>query len=176
VFDAALDILACGVDPERTTLIVQSQVPEHTELCWIFNSLTPLGALERMTQFKEKSDQFRENVNAGLFGYPILQAADITLYKAELVPVGDDQLQHLELTREIARKFNRTFGDTFVTCVPGCSSNASSPVVLAPPRRRQRRASSLNEAPSPSITTSPSVTRTVRGARVRPSSAMMARS
>jgi tryptophanyl-tRNA synthetase len=92
---------------------VQSRVPEHTELCWIFDSLTPLGALERMTQFKEKSEQFRENVNAGLFGYPILQAADITLYKADRVPVGEDQLQHLELTREIVRKFNRTFGDTF---------------------------------------------------------------
>jgi tryptophanyl-tRNA synthetase len=113
VFDAALDILACGIDPERTTLIVQSQVPEHTELCWIFNTLTPMGPLERMTQFKEKSEQFRENVNIGLFDYPVLQAADITLYKAEVVPVGDDQLQHLELTREIVRKFNRTFGDVF---------------------------------------------------------------
>jgi tryptophanyl-tRNA synthetase len=113
VFDAALDILACGVDPERSTLMVQSHVPEHTELCWIFNTLTPMGPLERMTQFKEKSEQFRENINVGLFGYPVLQAADIVLYKAEVVPVGDDQLQHLELTREIVRKFNRTFGDTF---------------------------------------------------------------
>jgi tryptophanyl-tRNA synthetase len=113
VFEAALDILACGVDPERSTLMVQSHVPEHTELGWIFSTLTPLGALERMTQFKEKSDQFRENVNAGLFTYPVLQAADIALYQAERVPVGDDQLQHLELTREIVRKFNRTFGETF---------------------------------------------------------------
>src|SRR5438270_5540454 len=86
VFDAALDILACGVDPDRATLMVQSHVPEHTELCWIFNTLTPLGSLERMTQFKEKSEQFRESVNAGLFDYPVLQAADICLYKAEAVP------------------------------------------------------------------------------------------
>jgi tryptophanyl-tRNA synthetase len=113
VFDAALDVLACGIDPERCTFFVQSRVPEHTELCWIFNTLTSLGALERMTQFKEKSEQFRENINAGLFDYPVLQAADILLYKANLVPVGDDQLQHLELSREIARRFNQRFGDTF---------------------------------------------------------------
>lgn len=113
VFDAALDVLACGIDPERCTFFVQSQVPEHTELCWIFNTLTSLGALERMTQFKEKSEQYRESINAGLFDYPVLQAADILLYKANLVPVGEDQLQHLELSREIARRFNQRFGDTF---------------------------------------------------------------
>jgi tryptophanyl-tRNA synthetase len=113
VLDAALDIMAAGVDPERSAFFVQSAVPEHTELCWIFNSLAPMGALERMTQFKEKSEQFRENINVGLFDYPVLQAADILLYKAELVPVGEDQLQHLELSREIARKFNRLFGETF---------------------------------------------------------------
>lgn len=113
VFDAALDVLACGIDPERCTFFVQSRVPEHTELCWIFNSLATVGALERMTQFKEKSEQFRENINAGLFDYPVLQAADILLYKANLVPVGEDQLQHLELSREIARRFNQRFGDTF---------------------------------------------------------------
>lgn len=113
VFDAALDVLACGIDPGRCTFFVQSRVPEHTELCWIFNSLTTVGALERMTQFKEKSEQFRENINAGLFDYPVLQAADILLYKANLVPVGEDQLQHLELSREVARRFNQRFGDTF---------------------------------------------------------------
>ena len=112
-FDLALDILASGIDPERSVFFIQSCVPEHTELCWIFNSLTSVGALERMTQFKEKSEQYRENVNAGLFDYPVLQAADILLYKAGLVPVGDDQLQHLELCREIARRFNGRFGETF---------------------------------------------------------------
>jgi tryptophanyl-tRNA synthetase len=113
VMEAALDIMAAGIDPERSAFFVQSMVPEHTELCWLFNTLAPMGALERMTQFKEKSEQFRENVNVGLFDYPVLQAADILLYKAGLVPVGDDQLQHLELSREIARKFNRLYGDTF---------------------------------------------------------------
>lgn len=113
VFEAALDVLACGIDPERCTFFVQSRVPEHTELCWIFNTLTSVGALERMTQFKEKSEQFRESINAGLFDYPVLQAADILLYKANLVPVGEDQLQHVELSREIARRFNQRFGDTF---------------------------------------------------------------
>jgi tryptophanyl-tRNA synthetase len=113
VLDAALDIMAAGVDPERAAFFVQSAVPEHTELCWVFNSLAPMGALERMTQFKEKSEQFRENINVGLFDYPVLQAADILLYKAGLVPVGEDQLQHLELSRELARKFNRLFGETF---------------------------------------------------------------
>src|SRR5205814_8537783 len=102
-----------GVDPERSIFFVQSSVPEHTELAWIFASLASSGALERMTQFKEKSERHRENVNAGLFTYPVLQAADILLYKAALVPVGEDQLQHLELTRQIARRFNNRFGETF---------------------------------------------------------------
>ena len=113
VFDAALDILACGLDPEKCVFFVQSQVPEHTELAWVFDSLASIGALERMTQFKEKSEQFRDNVNAGLFTYPVLQAADILLYQADTVPVGEDQLQHLELTREIARRFNHRFGEYF---------------------------------------------------------------
>lgn len=113
VLEAATDILASGLDPEKCVFFAQSWVPEHTELAWIFNSLAGIGALERMTQFKEKSEQFRDNVNAGLFTYPVLQAADILLYKAGVVPVGEDQLQHLELTREIARRFNHHYGETF---------------------------------------------------------------
>ncbi len=113
VFEAALDILAAGVDPAKCVFFAQSSVPEHTELAWIFSTVCSMGALERMTQFKEKSEQFRDNINAGLFTYPVLQAADILLYKADLVPVGEDQLQHLELTREIARRFNHRFGETF---------------------------------------------------------------
>ena len=113
VYDAALDILAAGVDPEKCVFFVQSYVPEHTELAWIFNSLASMGALERMTQYKEKSEQFKDSNNAGLFTYPVLQAADILLYKAGVVPVGEDQLQHLELSREVARRFNNHFGDTF---------------------------------------------------------------
>lgn len=113
VLDKAATLIACGIDPERSILYVQSHVREHTELCWILNTITPLGQLERMTQFKDKARQHKENVNAGLLNYPILQAADILLYKAEMVPVGEDQTQHLELTRDLARKFNHLFGETF---------------------------------------------------------------
>ncbi|MEE9488404.1 MAG: tryptophan--tRNA ligase [Candidatus Brocadiales bacterium] len=113
ILEVATVDIAAGLDPERCTLFVQSQVPEHTELAWILNTVTPIGHLERMTQFKDKSRQHRDNVNAGLFTYPVLQAADILLYKAEVVPVGEDQVQHLELSREIVRKFNRQYGNIF---------------------------------------------------------------
>jgi tryptophanyl-tRNA synthetase len=106
--DMAISLLASGIDPARATLFVQSTVPEHTELAWIFNAVTPLGELERQTQFKEKSAR-QESVVAGLLNYPILQAADILLYHADLVPVGEDQVQHLELSREVARRWNARF-------------------------------------------------------------------
>jgi len=113
ILTTARTLIACGLTPDRCTLFVQSQVPGHTDLAWIFNCLTPLGDLERMTQFKDKADQHRENINAGLLTYPALMAADILLYKAEVVPVGDDQVQHLEMTRRTARRFNNRFGETF---------------------------------------------------------------
>ncbi len=106
--DMAVSLLAAGIDPARATLFVQSSVPEHTELAWIFNTVTPLGELERQTQFKEKA-QRQESVNAGLLNYPVLQAADILLYRADMVPVGEDQVQHLELSRVIARRWNSQF-------------------------------------------------------------------
>jgi tryptophanyl-tRNA synthetase len=106
--DMALSLLAAGLDPAKCTLFIQSRVPEHTELAWIFNTLTPLGELERQTQFKEKASR-EESVPAGILNYPVLQAADILLYRADLVPVGEDQVQHLELSREIARKWNARF-------------------------------------------------------------------
>lgn len=112
--EMAIDLVACGLDPEKCTLFVQSAVPEHTELAWALSSVTPFGELGRMTQFKDKSDRNPDNVNAGLFTYPVLQAADILLYGATRVPVGEDQRQHLELAREIVRKWNARFGDTFV--------------------------------------------------------------
>jgi tryptophanyl-tRNA synthetase len=112
--EMAVDLIACGIDPARATLFVQSAVPEHTELAWALASVTPFGELSRQTQFKDKSDRNPESVNAGLFSYPVLQAADILLYDASLVPVGEDQRQHLELAREIVRKWNARFGDTFV--------------------------------------------------------------
>ena len=102
-------MLASGIDPERAVLFVQSHVPEHSELQWLLNTITPIGELERMTQFKDKAQRF-ESVPAGLLNYPVLMAADILLYRADLVPVGEDQIQHLELTREIARKWNAEFG------------------------------------------------------------------
>ena len=107
--DMAVSLLAAGIDPDVATLFVQSAVPEHTELAWIFNTLAPLGELERQTQFKEKA-QRQESVPAGLLNYPVLQAADILLYRADRVPVGEDQVQHLELTRVIARRWNAQFG------------------------------------------------------------------
>jgi tryptophanyl-tRNA synthetase len=113
VVDAARVNIAAGLDPERCLLFVQSRVPEHTELAWVLNTVTPMGDLSRMTQFKEKSKQHEDNINAGLFTYPVLQAADILLYKAGAVPVGEDQIQHIELTREVARKFNARFGEVF---------------------------------------------------------------
>jgi tryptophanyl-tRNA synthetase len=113
VREVALGVLASGVDPERCTLFVQSHVPQHSELAWILTCMVPLGDLNRMTQFKDKSSQQPENINAGLFTYPVLQAADIVLYRAERVPVGEDQDQHLELARETVRRFNFVYGDTF---------------------------------------------------------------
>jgi tryptophanyl-tRNA synthetase len=113
ILDTATILVACGLTPDRCIVFVQSHVPEHTELTWIFNCVTSVGELERMTQFKEKGRQHRHNVNVGLLDYPVLQAADILIYKAGYVPVGEDQIQHVEFSREVARKFNARFGDTF---------------------------------------------------------------
>jgi tryptophanyl-tRNA synthetase len=107
--DMAMGLLAAGIDPDRAVLFVQSHVPQHCELQWLLNTITPIGELERMTQFKDKAQRF-ESIPAGVLNYPILMAADILLYRADLVPVGEDQTQHLELTREIARKWNAEFG------------------------------------------------------------------
>src|SRR5688500_8020031 len=108
--EMATGLLACGIDPARSVLFVQSHVHDHSELQWLLNTVTPIGELERMTQFKDKSQRF-ESVPAGLLNYPVLMAADILLYRADLVPVGEDQTQHLELTREVARRWNAEFGN-----------------------------------------------------------------
>ena len=107
-YEMSVGLLAAGIDPAKCSLFVQSQVPEHAELAWIFNTVTPLGELERQTQFKEKSAR-QEHIMAGLLNYPVLQAADILLYRADTVPVGEDQIQHLELSRVIARNWNARF-------------------------------------------------------------------
>lgn len=114
ILETAAVLLACGVDaPQRCTLFVQSAVPEHTELAWVLNTVTPMSELARMTQFKAKSAQHEKNINVGLFSYPVLQTADILLYLGEAVPVGEDQVQHIELARIVARKFNNRFGQYF---------------------------------------------------------------
>lgn len=109
----AADYLAAGINPDKCVFFLQNQVLEHAELAWIFECITPLGELHRMTQFKEKSEGQKTSVNAGLLTYPCLMAADILIYKPQAVPVGEDQVQHVELTRVIARKFNQKFGSTF---------------------------------------------------------------
>lgn len=113
MLETAAELLSSGLDPEKCIIFVQSQVKEHTELAWILNTITPVGELERMIQYKEKSKQFKDSVNVGLLDYPVLQAADILLYQTDSVPVGKDQTQHLELTKTIARKFNQKYGETF---------------------------------------------------------------
>lgn len=107
-------LIAMGVDPQKNVLFVQSHVPAHSELCWLLNNYTMFGEARRMTQFKEKSEKAPENVNVGLFDYPVLMAADILLYQAEIVPVGEDQIQHVELCRNIAERFNGRYSPTFV--------------------------------------------------------------
>ena len=126
--EMVVSLLASGVDPDACTLFVQSAVPEHTELAWIFNTVTPLGELERQTQFKDKASR-QESVMAGLLNYPVLQAADILLYRADRIPVGEDQLQHLELSREVARRWNARFASDTAPYFP-------EPQALLTPTRR----------------------------------------
>src|SRR3989338_9261173 len=127
VKNLAIDFLSCGIDPKKSTIFIQSHIIEHPYLSWIFNTLIPIAELKRMHQFKEKEGQYT-NINAGLFTYPVLQAADILMYKADTVPVGEDQVQHVELTRVIAKKFNHALGETFpkpralLTPTPGVMS------------------------------------------------------
>ena len=111
--ETAIACIAAGIDPEKSILFVQSAVREHSELGWLLNTICPIGELERMTQYKDKSKKFKENINAGLLDYPVLQTADVLLYKGEAVPVGKDQEQHIELMRTLSRKFNQKFGQTF---------------------------------------------------------------
>ena len=125
--EMAIGLLAAGIDPSRTTLFVQSDVPEHTELAWIFNSVTPVGELERQVQYKEKASR-QASVDAGLLAYPVLQAADIHLYHADTVPVGEDQVQHLELSRVVARRWNERFS-------PDVEYFAEPQPLLTPTRR-----------------------------------------
>lgn len=118
ILDLMTTFLAVGLNPKKCTMFVQSHLPAHTELAWIFNTISSMGELERMTQYKDKAARQKANVNVGLFDYPVLQAADILLYKPAYVPVGQDQLQHLEFTNTIVRRFNHKFGQTFSEIKP----------------------------------------------------------
>ena len=134
----AMAYLAAGIDPYKSVIFIQSHVPAHTELGWIFNTMTPLGELERMTQFKDKTAKSGE-IYAGLLNYPTLMAADILLYQAAVVPVGEDQIQHIELTREIARRFNNRFGDTFTIPKPLLQKTSARVMALDDPTKKMSK-------------------------------------
>jgi tryptophanyl-tRNA synthetase len=134
-------LLAAGIDPERSILFVQGDVREHSELCWLLNSVTQYGELRRMTQFKDKAGAAEESVSAALFDYPVLQAADILLYDADLVPVGEDQRQHVELTRDIAIRFNGRYGETFVVPAADIKAEGAKVMALDDPTKKMSKSS-----------------------------------
>ncbi|MDQ3045696.1 MAG: tryptophan--tRNA ligase [Chloroflexota bacterium] len=134
-------LLACGIDPGKSILFVQSDVREHAELCWILSSVTQFGELRRMTQFKEKSGGQGDAVSATMFFYPLLQAADILMYDADLVPVGEDQKQHIELTRDIALRFNARYGETFVIPQPDIKRDGARIMALDDPTKKMSKSS-----------------------------------
>lgn len=138
--------LAVGIDPEVSTVFIQSDVPEHTELTWLLNCVTRMSELERMTQFKDKARKQQENVGVGLFDYPVLMAADILLYQTDLVPVGEDQKQHLELTRDLAIRFNRDYGETFRVPDPFIPKVGARIMSLADPTRKMSKSDEESEA------------------------------
>ena len=138
--------LAVGIDPDVSTVFVQSDVPEHAELTWLLNCVTRMSELERMTQFKDKARKQQENVGVGLFDYPVLMAADILLYQTDLVPVGEDQKQHLELTRDIAIRFNRDFGETFRVPDPFIPKVGARIMSLADPTKKMSKSDEESEA------------------------------
>ncbi len=144
LYDACLDglalYLACGIDPDKSTLFVQSHVPEHAQLSWVLNCYAQMGELNRMTQFKDKSAKNMSNINVGLYAYPVLQAADILLYQADKVPVGEDQKQHLELTRDIATRFNNLYsGDVFTLPDPYIPEFGARIMSLQEPDRKMSK-------------------------------------
>lgn len=131
--------LACGIDPQKSTIFVQSHVPEHAELSWLLNCYTYFGELSRMTQFKDKSSRYAENINAGLFDYPVLMAADILLYQTDCVPVGEDQKQHLELSRDIAQRVNALYGDLFKVPEPYIPKSGARVMALLDPLKKMSK-------------------------------------
>ncbi len=132
-------LLAAGIDPAQSILFVQGDVPEHPELCWLLNSVTMYGELRRMTQFKDKSGSDEESVSAALFDYPVLQVADILLYDTDLVPVGEDQKQHIELARDVAQRFNTRYGETFVVPAPDIKKDGARIMSLDDPTKKMSK-------------------------------------
>ncbi|UZE93259.1 MAG: tryptophan--tRNA ligase [Candidatus Nealsonbacteria bacterium] len=139
ILETAVTYLAAGLNPEKSIIFVQSQVKEHAELAWLLSTITPVGELQRMTQFKEKSKRHSKHVNAGLLNYPILMAADILLYKTEAVPVGKDQKQHVELAKTIAKKFNQRFGKSFKVPKTLLSKTGSKIMSLENPKKKMSK-------------------------------------
>ena len=131
--------IACGLDPEQNTLYVQSHVPAHTEMAWMLNCFTMFGELSRMTQFKDKSQKHADNINAGLFTYPVLMASDILLYQTDVVPIGADQKQHLELARNVAERFNQIYPDTFTVPEPIIPASGAKIMSLAEPTQKMSK-------------------------------------
>lgn len=137
--EVLMQYMACGIDPEKSILFFQSHVSAHAELAWILSCNTQMGELSRMTQFKDKSKKHADNINAGLFTYPVLMAADILLYQADLVPVGHDQLQHIELTRDVATRFNFHYGDTFTLPKPYIGKTGARVMSLQTPENKMSK-------------------------------------
>lgn len=139
IYDGLAMYRAIGIDPQKSTMFIQSQVPEHAELSWALNCYTQMGELNRMTQFKDKSQKNVTNINVGLFSYPVLMAADILLYGPKHVPVGSDQKQHLELARDIATRFNNAYGDTFVVPEPAIPAQGARIMSLQDPTKKMSK-------------------------------------
>ena len=146
--DLARIYIAAGVDPQKSTIFIQSDVPQHAELTWVLSCISRMGELERMTQFKDKGKGNRERAGVGLFTYPVLMAADILLYQTDLVPIGKDQKQHLELTRDLAERFNRDYGETFVVPEPYIPPVGANILSLQDPAKKMSKS---DENPNGSI-------------------------
>ncbi len=144
ILNTAINIIACGINPDKSPLFVQSHILEHVNLGWIFNTITPIGELNRMTQYKDKSKQYSENINVGLFTYPTLMAADILIYNADVVPVGEDQFQHLELTRTIARKFNSVYKSGFFKEPEAIAAAGARIMSLTDPSKKMSKSGGVN--------------------------------
>ena len=135
--------IAAGIDPEKSAIFIQSQVPAHAELSWVLNCYTYMGELTRMTQFKDKSEKHQDNINSGLFTYPVLMASDILLYQADLVPTGQDQKQHIEITRDIAGRFNKIYGETFKVPAPYIPKVGARIMGLQDPKSKMSKSSTI---------------------------------